>query len=142
MPLINDCVFCKIIKGEIPSSKVYEDDLMLAFLDIAPFNYGHTLIIPKDHQTSITTLDEIYANRMIAIAPKIGTTMMRVLGAEGFNLFLNNGTVAGQTVWHCHMHVLPRFTEDKVIIPSEPLKYESKEQMAEIAQKAFDKLNK
>ena len=141
MPLVKECVFCKIIRGEIPCCKVYEDDLILAFLDIAPFNIGHTVIIPKDHQNSITTLDEIYANRIIKIAPKIGVALMRTINAEGFNLFLNNGSVAGQTVWHCHMHVLPRFAGDKVVISSQPLKYDSMDQMAELAGKLFNKLN-
>ena len=121
--------------------RVYEDDLILAFLDIAPFNIGHTVIIPKDHQNSITTLDEIYANRIIKMAPKIGVALMRTINAEGFNLFLNNGSVAGQTVWHCHMHVLPRFAGDKVVISSEPQKYDSMDQMAELAGKLFNKLN-
>lgn len=141
MPLVKECVFCKIIRGEIPCCKVYEDDLILAFLDIAPFNIGHTVIIPKDHQNSITTLDEIYANRIIKMAPKIGVALMRTINAEGFNLFLNNGSVAGQTVWHCHMHVLPRFAGDKVVISSEPQKYDSMDQMAELAGKLFTKLN-
>ena len=141
MPLVKECVFCKIIRGEIPCCKVYEDDLILAFLDIAPFNIGHTVIIPKDHQNSITTLDEIYANRIIKMAPKIGVALMRTINAEGFNLFLNNGSVAGQTVWHCHMHVLPRFAGDKVVISSEPQKYDSLDQMAELAGKLFNKLN-
>ena len=141
MSLVKECVFCKIIRGEIPCSKVYEDDLILAFLDIAPFNIGHTVIIPKDHQNSITTLDEIYANRIIKMAPKIGVALMRTINAEGFNLFLNNGSVAGQTVWHCHMHVLPRFAGDKVVISSEPMKYDSMDQMAELAGKLFNKLN-
>ena len=141
MPLVKECVFCKIIRGEIPCCKVYEDDLILAFLDIAPFNIGHTVIIPKDHQNSITTLDVIYANRIIKMAPKIGVALMRTINAEGFNLFLNNGSVAGQTVWHCHMHVLPRFAGDKVVISSEPMKYDSMDQMAELAGKLFNKLN-
>ena len=141
MPLVKECVFCKIIRGEIPCCKVYEDDLILAFLDIAPFNIGHSVIIPKDHQNSITTLDEIYANRIIKMAPKIGVALMRTINAEGFNLFLNNGSVAGQTVWHCHMHVLPRFAGDKVVISSEPQKYDSMDQMAELAGKLFNKLN-
>ena len=141
MPLVKECVFCKIIRGEIPCCKVYEDDLILAFLDIAPFNIGHTVIIPKDHQNSITTLDEIYANRIIKMAPKIGVALMRTINAEGFNLFLNNGSVAGQTVQHCHMHVLPRFAGDKVVISSEPMKYDSMDQMSELAEKLFNKLN-
>ena len=97
--------------------------------------------IPKDHQNSITTLDEISANRIIKMAPKIGVALMRTINAEGFNLFLNNGSVAGQTVWHCHMHVLPRFAGDKVVISSEPMKYDSMDQMAELAGKLFNKLN-
>ena len=133
--LADDCVFCRIIKGEIPCTKIYEDDMVLAFLDIAPFNFEHTIIVPKDHHHSITTLGSDYLNAIINLAPKIGTAIMRATGAEGFNIFQNNGRVAGQTVPHVHFHVLPRFADDAVIISASQKKYESTEAMAELAGK-------
>ena len=133
--LANDCVFCRIIKGEIPCTKVYEDDKVLAFLDIAPFNPGHTIIVPKDHHHSITTLGADYLTAIITLAPAIGTALMRATGAEGFNIFQNNGRVAGQTVPHVHFHVLPRFADDDVIISASQKKYDSAEAMAEMASK-------
>ncbi len=135
MALADDCVFCRILKGEIPSCRVYEDDLVLAFLDIAPFNPGHMVIVPKDHHHSCTTLPEETAGRMMAVAAKLGAAVMRATGAEGFNLFLNNGAVAGQAVPHTHLHVLPRFVSDKVLIEAPVQKYESPEAMQEMAAK-------
>ncbi|NLF92736.1 MAG: HIT family protein [Oligosphaeraceae bacterium] len=133
MPLVNDCVFCKIIQGEIPCSKVYEDDLVLAFLDIAPFNYGHALIVPKDHHHSITTLPQEYLTRMMCIAPKIAVAQMRELKAEGFNLLLNNGRCAGQEVPHCHLHVIPRLVDDAPLLNISHKKYSDTAAMNELA---------
>jgi len=133
MPLVDDCVFCKIIKGEIPSSKIYEDDLILAFLDIAPFNYGHALIIPKDHHHSLTTLPAEYSHALMDLAPRIAVAQMRILKAEAFNLLLNNGSVAGQAVPHVHLHVIPRFTNDLPLFNPAKKEYPSLEQMAELA---------
>ncbi len=135
MTLVKDCVFCKILRGEIPCTKVYEDDKVLAFLDIAPFNFGHVVIIPKEHHNSITTIPEELSARMIAVAPKIGVAQIRNLKADGFNLMLNNGAAAGQTVQHCHMHVIPRFVDDKVTMTAAPLKYDSPAAMQEVADK-------
>ncbi len=133
MPLVNDCVFCKIIQGGVPCSKVYEDDLVLAFLDIAPFNYGHTLIIPKDHHHSCTTLPAEYLARMMAIAPKIAVAQMRELKAEGFNLLLNNGRCAGQEVPHCHLHVIPRLVDDAPLLNISHKKYSDSAAMNNLA---------
>jgi len=133
MSLVNDCVFCKIIKGEIPSCKIYEDDLILAFLDIAPFNYGHALIIPKDHHHSLTTLPPEYAHAMIDLAPKIAVAQMRELKSEAFNLLLNNGSVAGQEVPHVHLHVIPRSVNDIRLFNPAKKAYESMDQMSELA---------
>lgn len=140
--LVDDCVFCRIIKGEIPSTKIYEDDKVLAFLDIAPFNPGHAVIVPKDHNHSITTIDLDYLTAVMAIAPKIGTALMRATGAEGFNILQNNGHVAGQTVPHVHFHVIPRFADDSVIISGTPTKYESFDAMNELASKIMEHLQK
>ncbi len=133
MPLVDDCVFCKIIQGEIPSSRLYEDDLVLVFLDIAPFNYGHALIVPKEHHHSITTLPEKYLARMMTVVPKIAISQMRVLKSEGFNLLLNNGRCAGQEVPHCHLHLIPRLLDDAPLLNISHKKYSDNEAMQELA---------
>ena len=135
MPLVDDCVFCRILKGEIPCTKVYEDDMVLAFLDIAPFNPGHTVIVPKEHQHSSTAIDVEYLKAIIAVAPKIGAALMRATGAEGFNIFQNNGRVAGQTVPHVHFHVVPRFADDGVKITGSTKKYDDFAEMTALADK-------
>ena len=135
MPLADDCVFCKILKGELPCSKVYEDDMVLAFLDIAPYNPGHTVIVPKEHQVSSTVLPEEYLCAIVKIAPKIGAALMRATGAEGFNIVQNNGRVAGQAVPHVHFHVIPRFADDKVVFSGSDAKYSGPEEMNELAAK-------
>ena len=135
MPLADDCVFCRILKGEIPCTKVYEDDMVLAFLDIAPFNPGHTVIVPKEHQHSSTAIDVEYLKAIIAVAPKIGAALMRATGAEGFNIFQNNGRVAGQTVPHVHFHVVPRFADDGVQITGSTKKYGDFAEMNALADK-------
>ena len=135
MSLANDCVFCRIIKGEIPCTKIYEDEMVLAFLDIAPYNPGHTVIIPKEHQVSLTVLSEDYLCAMIKVAPKIGAALMRATGAEGFNIVQNNGRVAGQAVPHVHFHVIPRFADDKVVFSGSAGSYSGPAEMNELAQK-------
>lgn len=107
-----DCIFCKIIAGELPSSKVYEDKDVLAFLDIKPINPGHTLVIPKNHFESIhDTPDEIVA-RISVVAKKIAGAIQKGIGAEGVNIGMNNGKAAGQIVFHAHVHVMPRYSKD------------------------------
>jgi len=109
---MNDCIFCKIIKGEIPSTKIYEDNNFLAFLDIAPVNFGHTLIIPKEHfKDTLETPDEILSE-LIIVGKRIGGALIKSLPAEGFNLSTNNGEVAGQVVFHTHFHIIPRRVDD------------------------------
>ena len=135
MALVDDCVFCRIIKGEIPCCKVYEDEKVLAFLDIAPFNFGHTVIVPKEHCHSVTTLPEDYLSAMFVIAPKLAVAIMTATGAEGFNLVLNNGHVAGQVVPHAHLHILPRFADDAVLISASSKAYANSDDMSKMAEK-------
>ena len=134
MALVDDCVFCKIIRGEIPCCKIHEDDLLLSFLDLSPFNYGHALIIPKAHHHSITTLPAEYAHAMIDLAPKVAVAQMRELGNEAFNLLMNNGSIAGQSVPHVHLHVIPRTVNDDPLFNPFKKQYESMAKMAELAQ--------
>lgn len=140
MPLADDCVFCKIIKGEIPCARVYEDDQVLAFLDIAPFNFGHTLVIPKEHHHSCTTVPAATLGAMMAVAARIGAALQRAVKAEGFNLFLNNGRCAGQEVPHAHLHVVPRFSQDKPLFQISTRQYEGKQAMQELAAEIGRKL--
>ena len=109
---MKDCVFCKIMAGEIPAVKLYEDDLVFAFLDIAPINPGHLLVIPKEHHVSASTIPESVCGRMFHIASRMGVALKRGLDADGFNLHLADGSCAGQVVMHAHLHVIPRDVED------------------------------
>ncbi len=109
---MEDCIFCKIVKGEIPCHKVYEDDDVLAFLDISPVNPGHTLVIPKRHYADLLELPEVEAQRLIARVKKISPAVISGVEAQAFNLNLNNGKVSGQEVAHVHWHIVPRFEGD------------------------------
>lgn len=114
----NNCIFCAIAAGEIPSFKVYEDDLVLAYLDINPFSKGHTLVIPKEHSTGLLdTSDETLA-AIIARVKKVAAHLKTALPCDGFNILQNNGEAAGQTVMHLHFHIIPRYA-------GEPLTFES-----------------
>ncbi len=107
------CIFCQIIAGESPVSKIYEDDTLLAFMDIQPVNKGHVLVIPKKHEELITALDEQTLGRMMVLANKINKAIRRSdIKSEGINLFLADGEAAGQDVFHAHLHIIPRFSKD------------------------------
>ncbi|MBI1961729.1 MAG: HIT family protein, partial [Parcubacteria group bacterium] len=109
---MQDCVFCKIVSGDIPSHKVYEDESVLAFLDINPVNPGHTLVIPKAHHKDLLDIPlELGAKVMNAIQ-KIAPAVLAGVGADSFNLGVNNGSGAGQIVFHAHFHIMPRFAGD------------------------------
>jgi histidine triad (HIT) family protein len=108
----NDCVFCAIAAGELPSFKVFEDDVALACLDINPFSKGHTLVIPKEHSCGLLdTSDETLAALMSRVK-KIAAHLKEALGCDGFNILQNNGAAAGQTVGHIHFHIVPRLNGD------------------------------
>lgn len=108
---MNNCIFCKIVKGEIPSSKVYEDETSLAFLDIAPVNIGHTLVIPKEHfENILETPEDIMAHTM-KIVKKVSHGL-EVLKPDGININMNNKSAAGQIVFHSHIHIIPRYNGD------------------------------
>jgi histidine triad (HIT) family protein len=137
---MSQCVFCKIIAGDIPSVKIYEDELVYAFLDISPINLGHTLVIPKEHHQSASTIPEEVAGRMFHIGSRIGIAMKRELDIDGYNLHLADGTAAGQVVMHAHLHVIPRGVEDGFRWNWRQLQYAEGE-MAEYAQKITKRLN-
>ncbi|MGD6965417.1 HIT family protein [Rossellomorea vietnamensis] len=106
---MSDCIFCKIIDGEIPSSKVYEDEHVLAFLDISQVTKGHTLVIPKVHKENVYELTEETAARIFSAVPKITNAIKAEYNPIGLNLLNNNGEDAGQSVFHFHLHIIPRY---------------------------------
>lgn len=103
-----DCIFCKIVKGDIPCAKVYESEDLLAFLDIAPVVPGHVLVIPKAHHVNLFDLPEALGSRLFAALAPIGTAVMAATGATGLNVQVNNNAAAGQMVFHAHVHLIPR----------------------------------
>lgn len=107
-----DCLFCKIVSGVLPSHKVYEDDDVLAFLDISPVNYGHTLVIPKNHFKNFEETPEEVLAKTINVVKKVGKSLKDNLGVAGYNVYVNNDSVAGQIIPHIHFHVIPRRAGD------------------------------
>ncbi|MFN3167083.1 MAG: HIT family protein [Phycisphaeraceae bacterium] len=107
-PTDPDCIFCKIIAGEIPCHKLYEDDRVLAFLDIGPLSAGHALVIPKGHYELISEVPPEVAAAMFKIVPGLSKAIMQATGALSWNLLQNNGGAAGQVVGHVHLHIIPR----------------------------------
>ncbi|MGM0753352.1 MAG: HIT family protein [Bacillota bacterium] len=106
---MSDCIFCKIIDGEIPAMKVYEDEHVLAFLDISQVTKGHTLLIPKVHKENIYELTPDIASHLFSVAPKIADSIKAEFNPVGMNLLSNAGEEAGQSVFHFHMHFIPRY---------------------------------
>lgn len=111
---MEECIFCKIINNEIPSYKIYEDDLVLAFLDINPASKGHVLIIPKKHTKDIFEIEEKYLERIILVSKRIADKMKDSFGIDGVNLYHASGVNAEQTVFHFHLHVIPRRENDNI----------------------------
>lgn len=118
---MSDCIFCKIINGEIPSATIYENEEFKVILDRFPANQGHVLILPKQHFANIFDIDPDVAGRLFVLATKVARQMKNVLGFEHMNVMQNNGTVAGQTVFHFHLHLLPRYENDGVTIAYTPM---------------------
>ncbi|MBN1863389.1 MAG: HIT family protein [Victivallales bacterium] len=137
---MKDCIFCKIVAGDLPSTKLYEDDMVLAFMDIAPINPGHVLVIPKEHHTGSSTIPEEVAGRMFHVGARLGVALKRALDVGGFNLHLADGKCAGQVVMHAHLHVIPRDIEDGFHWNWRQQQYESDEARDDIASKIIEKL--
>ena len=116
----NNCIFCAIAAGEIPSFKVYEDELVLAYLDINPFTVGHTLVIPKAHSEALLDTDDATLAAVIARVKKVAAHLKAALPCDGFNILQNNGEAAGQTVKHLHFHIVPRSGTEPIVCESRP----------------------
>ncbi len=108
----DDCIFCKIANGEIPSATLYEDDDFRVILDLGPASKGHALILPKEHYPNLYELPDELAEKVILLAKRMIVKMTEVLKCDGFNVVQNNGACAGQTVFHFHMHLIPRYEDD------------------------------
>jgi HIT domain. len=124
---MDNCVFCKIAAGDISSSVIYEDDDFKVILDIAPAAKGHAIIIPKRHFDDLYELDDEVAQKVLKVARKVATAMKEELNCDGLNFLQNNGEAAGQSVFHIHFHLIPRYNGDNVKIPWATGKYEEGE---------------
>lgn len=110
---MEDCIFCKIINGTIPSRKVYEDENVLAFLDISQVTPGHTLLVPKKHVKDIYSFDENLTESFFKPVPRLSKAVKGFSNARGLNLVMNNGEAADQSVFHSHLHLIPRYSESE-----------------------------
>ena len=114
------CIFCKIANGEIPAATLYEDEDMRVILDLGPASKGHALVLPKEHAPNLFELPDELAAKAIVTAKRIGKRLYEGLGCDGFNVVQNNGETAGQTVFHFHMHLIPRYKGDTVSVGWKP----------------------
>jgi histidine triad (HIT) family protein len=131
---MEDCVFCKIVRGDIPSAQIYEDEDFVAFVDLKPNNYGHSLLVPKVHYKNIYELDGCAKNRLAEVIQRMSAAIKEAMNADGINVHMNNDSAAGQVIFHQHTHIIPRFENDGLehFVQKE---YEYPEQRAEIAEK-------
>ena len=111
----DNCIFCKLANGDIPTSTIYEDEDFRVILDNSPATKGHALILPKQHYANMFEIDDEILGKAAKLAKKVITHEKEVLGCDGYNVLQNNGEVAGQTVFHIHMHLIPRYTGDQAI---------------------------
>lgn len=110
--MANDCIFCKIVKGEIPSSKIYEDEDTFAFLDIGPVSKGHALVIPKEHYGTMLDVPNGLLKKLIVVVKKVMSAVKKGVNADGISLGMSNYKAAGQVVPHAHFHIMPRYEND------------------------------
>jgi len=109
---MEECIFCKIVKGEIPCAKIYEDEKVLSFLDISPANKGHALVIPKRHHEKFNDMPEDDAAALMKAANKVSRAVEKAIGPDGYSILINNGKAAGQEVGHVHLHIMPKYDKD------------------------------
>lgn len=132
---MNDCIFCRIVKGELPCTKVYEDDAVLAFMDIGPIIKGHVLVVPKAHYATLPEVPVELAARVMVVVQKVAAALMSALSADGVNVHQSNGSCAGQVVPHVHFHVIPRYNDDGHRWNWAATKYENPAEMAALGQR-------
>lgn len=133
----DDCIFCKIANGEIPSNTIYEDERFRVILDLGAATKGHALVLPKEHADNLYELSEEYASEVLPVAKKVAAKMKTKLQCAGLNLVQNNGEAAGQTVMHFHLHMIPRYENDGQAIqwtPGKPTQEELETVMRRITE--------
>lgn len=123
----DDCIFCKLANGVFPTNSIYEDENFNVILDLSPATKGHALILPKVHADNLYELPDETAAKAFVLAKKLMTSMTEKLGCDGFNVVQNNGSVAGQTVFHFHMHLIPRYENDGQRISWKPMEVPAEE---------------
>lgn len=133
----DNCIFCKIANGDIPSKTIYEDEFFRVILDLGPATEGHALILPKNHYHNLYELPDDAAAKVMLLAKKMAAQMTEKLGCDGFNLVQNNGEAAGQTVFHFHMHLIPRYQNDGQTLGWKPLE-PTQEELEEIRKKIVE----
>ena len=111
----DDCIFCKLANGDIPTRKIYEDDKFVVFMDLGPATKGHSLVVPKDHYANIYEMPAELLGEAMQVAQKMAIKLKDALHADGFNILQNNGEAGGQTVFHFHMHLIPRYNDDNAL---------------------------
>jgi histidine triad (HIT) family protein len=136
----SDCIFCRIVAGELPCAKVYEDEDSLAFMDIGPVVKGHTLVVPKKHFDPITATPPAVLQQVILVVQRIARAQVAGLGAAGINVTQANGKLAGQIIPHIHFHVIPRFEADGHHWNWTPGKYASQAELGDFARRIADSL--
>lgn len=138
---MDDCIFCRIISGKIPCTKIYEDNHVLSFLDIEPISDGHTLVIPKEHVVFMDQADPKIIEKIAGVLPLIAGAVKEAVNADGYNILNNNGLAAGQKVDHLHFHIIPRKQGDKIFPHWPAYQYPAgkAEEIAEIIQKKIEK---
>ncbi len=119
----SNCIFCKLASGEFASATIYEDDLFRVILDISPAAKGHALLLPKRHMANLFELDGKESTQALAVMKKISEALVKTLNCDGINILQNNGAAAGQSVFHLHFHMIPRYDGDGVVIPWKSLSY-------------------
>ena len=115
-----DCIFCKVLAGEIPSERVYEDDHAVAVMDINPWTRGHAVVIPRKHAADIFEIEDGELEHVVVAAKRLATKMRATLDCDGVNLLQSNGRAAWQTIFHLHFHVIPRYDGDPLELPTRP----------------------
>jgi histidine triad (HIT) family protein len=127
-----DCIFCKVLAGEIPGERVYEDDHAIAVMDINPWTRGHAVVFPRKHAANLFEIEDGELERVAVAAKRVATAMKDRLACDGVNLFQSNGAAAWQTIFHLHVHVIPRYEGDPLQLPTHPKPAEPGE-LAEVA---------
>jgi histidine triad (HIT) family protein len=115
-----DCIFCKVLAGELPSEKVYEDDYAVGVMDINPWTRGHAVVIPRKHAKDVFEIEDEELEHVIVAAKRLATKMRDMLECDGVNLLQSNGRAAWQTIFHLHFHVIPRYDDDPLELPTRP----------------------